>query len=129
MCDHQPCLSRARPGARHVPGQLVHPARALGLSVVAMDHSATVLRSVPEPRVRGDARRLPFRGASFGAVAALYMLYHLRDPREAIAESCRVLRAEPEMVRAYFTEVEVERGDAPLVLLPDRAALIWGRKA
>jgi SAM-dependent methyltransferase len=75
-----------------------------------------------------------------------------RDPREAIAESCRVLRpgglfvacapsrhndpelaailcpapapqtaatfdAEngPEMARAYFAEVEVERWDAPLV--------------
>jgi SAM-dependent methyltransferase len=73
-------------------GRLVHPARAQGLSVVALDYSATMLQSVPGPRIRGDARRLPFRHASFGAVAALYMLYHLRDPREAIAESHRVLR-------------------------------------
>jgi SAM-dependent methyltransferase len=73
-------------------GRLVRPARARGLAVVALDDSSTMLQAVPDPRVRGDARRLPFGRACFGAVAALYMLYHLRDPREAIAESHRVLR-------------------------------------
>ena len=44
------------------------------------------------PRVRGDARWLPFAEETFGSVAALYMLYHLPEPREAIASSYRVLR-------------------------------------
>ena len=51
-----------------------------------------MLAAVPEPRSKGDARWLPFRGDSFGGVVALWMLYHLSDPREAIAEAYRVLR-------------------------------------
>jgi SAM-dependent methyltransferase len=41
--------------------------------------------------VQGDATRLPFANATFGAVAALWMLYHLADPAAAIAEARRVL--------------------------------------
>jgi SAM-dependent methyltransferase len=41
--------------------------------------------------VLGDGARLPFPSATFGAVAALYMLYHLHDPTSAIAEAWRVL--------------------------------------
>lgn len=73
-------------------GRLAGPVRARGLSLVAYDLSATMLATVPGPRVRGDARRLPFRDGSFAGAAALYMLYHLRDPMEAILESYRVLR-------------------------------------
>jgi SAM-dependent methyltransferase len=42
--------------------------------------------------VRGDATRLPFRDGTFAAVTALYMLYHLADPEQMIAEAHRVLR-------------------------------------
>lgn len=73
-------------------GRLVHPVRAQGLSIIAFDSAATMLTAVPGRRVRGDARRLPFRSDAFGAVAALYMLYHLSDPRQAMAESYRLLR-------------------------------------
>jgi len=59
---------------------------------VGLDLSATMLSAVPGPCVRGDAIHLPFRSGSLGSVAALYVLYHLADPREAIAESYRVLR-------------------------------------
>jgi SAM-dependent methyltransferase len=39
-----------------------------------------------------DASHLPFRDASFNAVLAGHMLYHVSDPREALAEIARVLR-------------------------------------
>jgi SAM-dependent methyltransferase len=64
----------------------------MGLPVVALDLSAAMLEAAREPRVRADARRLPFRSGAFGGVAALYMLYHLADPGEAIAEGFRLLR-------------------------------------
>ena len=73
-------------------GRLTHPLRTRGVTVVALDYAATMLAAVLAPRVRGDARRIPMRHDSFDGVAALYMLYHLTDPREALAESCRVLR-------------------------------------
>jgi SAM-dependent methyltransferase len=46
----------------------------------------------PRPVVIGDATALPFGDASFGAVAALWMLYHLEDPAAAVREAYRVLR-------------------------------------
>jgi SAM-dependent methyltransferase len=47
-------------------------------------------------RVEGcvaDASRLPFAAASFDTVLACHMLYHVPDPREAVAEIARVLRS------------------------------------
>jgi SAM-dependent methyltransferase len=47
-------------------------------------------------QVRGcvaDASHLPFPDASVDAVLASHMLYHLPDPREALAEMARVLRS------------------------------------
>ena len=69
-------------------------ARALPPSVAwtGCDFSPAMLASAPRPVVRADAARLPFRDGSFGAVAALYMLYHLPRPADAIAEARRVLR-------------------------------------
>jgi SAM-dependent methyltransferase len=43
-------------------------------------------------RLLGDGRGLPFRDGSFGAAAALYMLYHFEEPMEPIREAVRVLR-------------------------------------
>jgi len=51
-----------------------------------------MLSAVSSSRVLGDAPNLPFRDACFGAVAALYMLYHLPRPETALVESRRVLR-------------------------------------
>lgn len=73
-------------------GRLVREQCKRGVSVIAYDLSATMLAAVRGSRTRGDATRLPFRDRSFGVVAALYMLYHLADPRVAIAESYRVLQ-------------------------------------
>jgi ubiquinone/menaquinone biosynthesis C-methylase UbiE len=41
-----------------------------------------------------DASALPFHEASFDAVLASHMLYHLPDPRDGVAEIARVLRPE-----------------------------------
>jgi SAM-dependent methyltransferase len=42
--------------------------------------------------ILADAGRLPFPDGAFGAVTALWMLYHLEDPAAAIREARRVLR-------------------------------------
>jgi SAM-dependent methyltransferase len=40
-----------------------------------------------------DSSHLPFPDASFDAVLASHMLYHVADPREALAEIARILRS------------------------------------
>jgi SAM-dependent methyltransferase len=45
-------------------------------------------------RCVADASCLPFPAASFDAVLASHMLYHVPDPREALAEFARVLRTD-----------------------------------
>lgn len=69
--------------ARHLPNG----------SWFGLDNSAEMLRRAPEPALEGEATALPFRDASFGSVALLYVLYHLPDPAPALAEAHRVLRA------------------------------------
>jgi ubiquinone/menaquinone biosynthesis C-methylase UbiE len=68
--------------ARHLPDG----------SWYGLDNSAEMLRRAPEPALEGEATALPFRDASFGSVALLYVLYHLPDPTPALAEAHRVLR-------------------------------------
>ncbi len=118
-----------------------------------VDVSAAQLADAPHPKLRGDARHLPVRSGSAGAVAMLWMLYHLDDPATAIREAKRVLRPggvfvtctssranDPELTDGYpptpfdaeeapaivasvFGKVEVVSWDAPLILLPDRKAV------
>lgn len=68
-------------------GNLLAPLRSRGVEAVGLDNSPTMLASVSEPKVLADARPIPFPDGHFGAVAALYMLYHFAEPREALAES------------------------------------------
>lgn len=68
-------------------GRLTNPLHERSAATVAFDYSPTMLSAVADPRVRGDANRLPFRDGSFGSVAALYMLYHLDEPRYAIGKA------------------------------------------
>lgn len=119
-----------------------------------VDLSPTQLADAPHPKVLADASLLPVRDRCVGAVAALWMLYHLDDPASAIAEAARVLRPgglfvastasrrnDPELTDGYpptsfdaeeapdivataFGDVHVERWDAPMTLLPDRHALL-----
>ena len=75
-------------------GRLVGPLRTRGVQVVGLDSSPTMLASIAEPKVLADATAIPFADGYFGAVAALYMLYHLPEPRDVLAESRRVLRTD-----------------------------------
>src|SRR5215217_7480847 len=96
-------------------GALGRPLLQAGVSWVGLDLSQTLLRDAPRPVVRADAARLPFPDESFGAVAALYMLYHLAAPERAIAEAHRVLRP-----GGVLVAVAPSRHDSPEVrhLLP-----------
>ncbi len=125
-----------------------------GWPVVVLDTSVSQLRDAPAPKLRASALALPVGSSCAGAVAMLWMLYHLDDPAVAIAEAHRVLRdrgvfvaatisrfSDPELtdgyapttfdaedaptiVRRVFDEVEVVSWDAPLVDLPDREAVV-----
>ena len=59
---------------------------------VGLDNSRTMLERAPAGGVLGDATALPFPDGSFDGVAILYVLYHLPDPRLALAEAHRVMR-------------------------------------
>ncbi len=135
-----------------------------GPLVVGLDAAAAMACAHPAPAVRADAARLPFVDASFDAVTALNVLYHLADPRPALREAQRVLRSggtlvasaiarddspefarfwrrpgtsfdaeeAPSLVGEVFGCVAVHRWDAPLMTLPDAAAVrdyLLGRQA
>jgi len=70
----------------------LHGELPAGWPWVGVDRSPTMLGRAPKPAVLADARRLPFADNTFGAVAMLWMLYHLPDPEAAIVEAARVLR-------------------------------------
>ena len=59
---------------------------------VGLDNSQTMLNRGPAGGVLGEATALPFADESFDGVAILYVLYHLSDPRHALAEAHRAMR-------------------------------------
>jgi SAM-dependent methyltransferase len=64
-----------------------------GWEWVGVDASPAQVRADGTLRVvQAEAERLPFEDGRFAAVAALWMLYHLEDPRVGISEARRVLR-------------------------------------
>lgn len=125
-----------------------------GWPLVVIDRSPAQLREGRGPRVRADALALPVPPSSVGAVAMLWMLYHLDRPEDAIAEAHRALRhgglfvastasrsSDPELTDGYapttfdaeeapriaaqvFEHVDVVPWDAPLTVLPDRDAVL-----
>ncbi len=121
-----------------------------GVRYLSIDLSPAQISRSTRPVVMADGQDLPVRDDSAGAVAALWMLYHIEDPLVVIREAYRVLRrgglfvastirrddspevepssepttfdAEeaPAIVGAVFAEIEVEAWDAPMFTLPDR---------
>jgi SAM-dependent methyltransferase len=91
-------------------GALGRPLIEAGVPWIGLDLSVTLLHDAPRPALRADATLLPFPAATFGAVTALYMLYHLQDPGLAIAEAYRVLRP-----GGLFVAVAPGRFDSPEV--------------
>lgn len=121
---------------------------------VVVDLSPAQLADAPGPKLRADALALPIAAGAAGAVAMLWMLYHLDDPVAAVAEARRVLRPggafaactasrrnDPELTDGYpptpfdaeeapavvasvFGDVEVDAWDGPFTVLPDRDAVL-----
>jgi SAM-dependent methyltransferase len=61
---------------------------------VGLEPSPTQLAACRyRPLVQAHAGSVPFADATFESVAALWMLYHLDDPRPAIREARRVMRS------------------------------------
>ena len=73
-------------------GKLLALLREKGVRAVGLDASPAMLKAASGVRVFGDVRMLPFPPNTFGGAAAMYMLYHLEEPVQAVAECHRVLR-------------------------------------
>lgn len=79
-------------GAGDVPRAL---ARRYGFRPVALDLTGTFFFLAPDlPRVRGDARRLPFRTGSVDAAISTHVLHHLSEDDAVVSlrELARVAR-------------------------------------
>ncbi|MDQ3677482.1 MAG: class I SAM-dependent methyltransferase [Actinomycetota bacterium] len=85
---------------------------------LGLDNSPVMLARAPVPKVVGAATALPFPDGFFGSAALLYVLYHLPDPDQALAEAHRVLRPGGLVVVAAPS-----RHDSPELAhaLPDRS--------
>lgn len=58
--------------------------------VVAIDADRSLLEHIADPRVRGDATRLPFRDDTFDLVVCQALLVNLPEPSIALQEFARV---------------------------------------
>ncbi len=94
-----------------------------GVRITAIDQSP---RFVELTRARGvdaregDAQDLPFGDEAFDVVAALWMLYHVSDVRQALSEVRRVLRPGGLFVAvtngdSHLADLRVECGGSPAV--------------
>ncbi|HEX2195781.1 MAG TPA: class I SAM-dependent methyltransferase [Actinomycetota bacterium] len=77
-------------------GRIALPLRDAGVDVHGIDLSLPMLRRLVDkgdaPVVQGDATRLPFRDASFGAAVAVHVLHLIPQWKEAVRELVRVVR-------------------------------------
>jgi SAM-dependent methyltransferase len=72
-------------------GLLARELARFGVRTVTADR-ARYVRDAPGPALQADALALPFGDGVFAGAAALWMLYHLPDPRAALAEVHQALR-------------------------------------
>jgi SAM-dependent methyltransferase len=95
--------------------------RELGANVTFVDISPRMVELARargiEARV-GDAQELPFADASFDTVVAAWMLYHVPDVEQALAEFARVLRPGGALVA-------VTNGDGHLRELRELLGFTW----
>jgi len=98
-------------------GRLCRLLEDRGITVIGLDSSRTMLSAVSSSRMLGDASDLPCRDGWFGAVAALYMLYHVPDPIVPLRECRRALR-----MGGLFVAVTTSRHNDPELadVLPQR---------
>lgn len=112
-------------------GRHLEAFRERGREAVGLDLSAPLLAEaarIGAPRlVRGDMRRLPFVGGSFGAVTSFFTSFgYFRDPaddRRVLREAARVLRPEGVLLLDYLNAPKVRRE-----LVPEDEREIGGRR-
>lgn len=79
-----------------------------GGDVVALDADAGLLEAVPDPRVCGDATRLPFPDDTFDLVVCQALLVNLPEPGTALAEFARVSRGRVAAIEPDNSAVTIE---------------------
>ena len=85
--------------------------------VVALDADARLLAETTDPRVRGDATRLPFGDDTFDLVVCQALLVNLPDPVDAVREFARVSRGRVAAIEPDNSAVTIEstvEAEAPL---------------
>jgi SAM-dependent methyltransferase len=89
---------------------------AAGVTVVGLDASAGMLRRCRSatriPVICGDALGLPIRNAAVDAVILAFVLFHLADPIQAIAEAARVLTSGGRVGTATWAQDDLMKADA-----------------
>ncbi len=98
-----------------------------GATVVALDHSAPMLRQALRRRMRArvwavqaDVHHLPFPAGTFDTVTGSLVFCSVSEPLRALAEVRRVLRPS-----GVLLLVEHTRGNGPGAWLTDRLHPLW----
>jgi hypothetical protein len=81
--------------------------------VVSLDRNAVNLRSAPQPKLLGDAFRLPFAAHSFDYVLCSLFLHHFED--EHVVELLRTFHS---VARRALLVCDLERHIFPYLFLP-----------
>jgi SAM-dependent methyltransferase len=91
-------------------------AAAADVTVVGLDASTGMLRNCRSttriPAICGDALALPIRDAAVDAVVLAFVLFHLADPIQAIAEAARVLTGGGRIGTATWAQDDLTEADA-----------------
>jgi SAM-dependent methyltransferase len=111
-------------------GRLAELVTRRGIAWVGVDSSLRQLADNPHrPAVLADMRQLPFKDGAFEEVTHLWCLYHVDDPRRAVAEAHRVLGGggryyastsarsnDPELVPDGYPPTPFDAEEAPLIV-------------